>query len=307
MTDKCGFRRLGIPCLSLKHQADAILNDAGIVIWGQNAAEIEAAPRCFGIGAAQEALRRPLPTAVYQQGPFVAVERFFDIAFEGCRTCVEVFAQASLHRPVDGHAPSLGTSFVLFYASGYLPFLFYSTLQAHVQQALTYSRPLLVFPAVSWVDAVAARFVLNTVTGLAVVAIVLGGLALTTGEVRIHAPGQMLFALILAALLGLGLGVANCLLVGLFPLWGQVWSIISRPLFLVAGVIFVMEDLPAGIQEWLFFTPWIHITGQFRAGLYAGYEASYVSVPLVVMWALVPLAPGLAFLQKHRNTILQMP
>jgi hypothetical protein len=27
------------------------------------------------------------------------------------------------------HAPSLGTSFVVFYASGYLPFLFYATLQ----------------------------------------------------------------------------------------------------------------------------------------------------------------------------------
>jgi capsular polysaccharide transport system permease protein len=54
------------------------------------------------------------------------------------------------------HAPSLGTSFVVFYASGYLPFLFYATLQGHVQQALTYSRPLLVYPSVSWIDAVAA-------------------------------------------------------------------------------------------------------------------------------------------------------
>jgi capsular polysaccharide transport system permease protein len=48
--------------------------------------------------------------------------------------------------------------------------------------------------------------------------------------------------------LGLGLGVLNCLLVGLFPLWGQVWAILSRPLFLVAGVIFVMEDLPPGCR-----------------------------------------------------------
>jgi len=204
-------------------------------------------------------------------------------------------------------APSLGRSFVIFYASGYLPFLFYATLQVHVQQALVYSRPLLVYPSVSWIDAIAARFALNAVTGLAVVAIVLSGLALITGDLRIVAPGQVVLALSLSALLGLGLGVLNCLLTGLFPLWGQVWTILSRPLFLVAGVIFVMEDLPARLQDWLFLTPWIHITGLFRAGLYPGYDADYASVSLVLVWALVPLALGLVFLQRHRHEILQAP
>jgi capsular polysaccharide transport system permease protein len=205
------------------------------------------------------------------------------------------------------HAPSLGTSFVVFYASGYLPFQLYATLQGHLQQSLAYSRPLLVYPSVSWIDAVAARFVLNTVTGLVVVGVALAGLALATGEVRIVAPGLVVLSLALAALLGLGLGVMNCLLVGLFPAWGQVWAIASRPLLLVAGVIFVMEDLPTRIQDALFLTPWIHVTGLFRAGLYAGYEASYVSVPLVLAWALVPLAAGLLFLRKYSHEILQSP
>lgn len=205
------------------------------------------------------------------------------------------------------HAPSLGSSFVVFYASGYLPFLLYATLQAHVQQALVFSRPLLIYPSVCWIDAVVARFALNLMTGLAVVAIVLAGLALLTGEVRIIKPGLVLLALGLAALLGLGLGVLNCLLAGLFPIWGQIWAILSRPLFLVAGVIFVMEDLPPRIQQWLHVTPWIHVTGIFRAGLYPGYEATYASVPLVLGWALVCLVLGLAFLQKFRHEILQMP
>ena len=205
------------------------------------------------------------------------------------------------------HAPSLGTSFVVFYASGYLPFLFYATLQGHVQQALTYSRPLLVYPTVSWIDAVAGRFVLNAVTGLAVVGLVLAGLAFITGEVRIVTPGLLILSLVLAAVLGLGLGTLNCLLVGLFPIWGQVWGILSRPLFLVAGVIFVMEDLPTALQEWLYFTPWIHITGLFRAGLYPGYDAAYASVILVLIWGLVPLVLGLALLRQRCHEILQVP
>lgn len=205
------------------------------------------------------------------------------------------------------NAPSLGTSFVLFYASGYLPFLFYATLQAHVQQALVYSRPLLVYPSVSWFDAIAARFLLNLVTGSVVVVLVLAGLALVTGEVSIIRPGLIVLALALAAIFGLGLGVLNCLLIGLFPLWGQVWGIISRPLFLVAGVIFVIEDLPRALQEVLVWTPWIHITGLFRAGLYPGYDAAYASPVLVLMWGLIPLTIGLAFLRLYRHDILQMP
>lgn len=204
-------------------------------------------------------------------------------------------------------APALGTSFVVFYATGYLPFLFYATLQAHVQQALIYSRPLLVYPSVSWFDAIAARFVLNTVTGLTVVALVLAGLAVATGEIGVEEPGRILTALGLAALLGLGLGVLNCFLVGFFPLWGQIWTILSRPLFLVAGVIFVMEDLPTRVQGWLYLTPWIHITGLFRAGIYPGYDAAYASIPLVLAWSLIPLVAGLAYLRKHRDAILQIP
>jgi capsular polysaccharide transport system permease protein len=203
------------------------------------------------------------------------------------------------------HAPSLGTSFVVFYASGYLPFLLFSTLQGHVQQALRFSRPLLAYPSVAWIDAIIARFALNLVAGLAVTSVVLAGLAMTTGEIAVVRPGALLLALGLAALLGLGIGVLNCLMVGLFPVWGQVWAIVSRPLFLVAGVIFVLEDLPQRLAEVLWLTPWIHLSGLFRSGLYAEYAPEHVFVPLVLGWSLVPLVLGLALLRRHAEEILR--
>lgn len=203
------------------------------------------------------------------------------------------------------HAPSLGDSFVVFYASGYLPFLLYATLQGHVQQSLAFSRPLLIYPSVSWVDTVLARFALNGLVGLIVVAIVLAGLALSTGAVEIVRPDRILLALGLSVALGLGLGVLNCFAVGRFPIWGQLWAILSRPLFLVAGVIFVMEDLPEHLRDLLWWTPWIHITGLFRSGLYPAYDPDYVSPMFVMAWALVPLALGLALLQRYHRDILQ--
>jgi capsular polysaccharide transport system permease protein len=67
-----------------------------------------------------------------------------------------------------------------------------------------------------------------------------------------------------------------------------------------------MEDLPSRLQDILWLTPWIHITGLFRTGLYPGYDAAYVSVPLLLAWGLVPLALGLAGLARYNHDILQV-
>ena len=54
-------------------------------------------------------------------------------------------------------SPSLGTSFLLFYATGYVVFNLYQVISATTSQAIGYSKPLLMFPAVNWFDALVAR------------------------------------------------------------------------------------------------------------------------------------------------------
>jgi capsular polysaccharide transport system permease protein len=56
------------------------------------------------------------------------------------------------------HAPSLGTSFVVFYASGYLPFLFLRDAAGPCAAGADLLSPVLVYPSVSWIDAIAGRF-----------------------------------------------------------------------------------------------------------------------------------------------------
>ncbi|MFD1810543.1 hypothetical protein ACFSHQ_27700 [Gemmobacter lanyuensis] len=47
-------------------------------------------------------------------------------------------------------SPPLGTNFMLFYATGYLPFMVYGDIANAVARAIVYSRPLLMYPAVTW-------------------------------------------------------------------------------------------------------------------------------------------------------------
>ncbi|KIC18753.1 MULTISPECIES: ABC transporter permease [unclassified Leisingera] len=200
--------------------------------------------------------------------------------------------------------PSLGTSFLLFYATGFLPFNLYQSVSNTVARALSYSRPLLRYPAVTWIDALLARFLLNSLTGILVTLLLTGAvLAVIDSRAVLDLPPAVL-AMFLAMILGLGVGALNCVLSGLFPLWEVAWSILTRPLFIASGILFIYEDLPPLAQDILWFNPLIHITGLMRTGFYPTYTASYASVPFVLLSSLGLLALGLVLTGRYHRDIL---
>lgn len=201
-------------------------------------------------------------------------------------------------------SPSLGNSFILFYCTGYIPYLLYSLTLASVMGALRFSKPLLMYPAVNWLDAILARFALNALTSILVGALLLFGILEFTEATAVLEFRYILTSMALAALLGLGHGTLNCALFGLFPVYGSVWGIATRPLLLAAGVFFLYEDLSPALQSILDWTPWIHFTALFRQGVFPTYSPDFISIPLVLIWALVPLVFGLLLLRRFRQDIL---
>ena len=202
-------------------------------------------------------------------------------------------------------SPSLGTSFLLFYATGYMSFMLYSDLALKVQTSLRYSRPLLAYPGVTWLDALLARFLLNLITGATVMCILFTGVLTVVDTQTILDLRPILTAVAIAACLGIGVGALNCVLIGLYPVWGQLWNIGNRPLFLASGVLFIYEDLPGVVQDILWWNPLIHVTGLFRSGFYPTYHATYVSLPYCFGLGLGLTALGLIFLRAHYKRVLE--
>lgn len=202
-------------------------------------------------------------------------------------------------------SPSLGNSFVLFYATGFLPFNIYQQITVMVSRSLIFSRPLLYYPAVSWIDAVLARFILNALTGIMVSYLIMVILLSFTETRTVLEIPPILLGLTLAIVLGFGVGVMNCALTGLFPTWELIWSIATRPLFLASGIIFVYEDMPRVIQDVLWYNPLMHITGIMRSGFYPMYAPQYVSVTYVLLVALVTAGFGLLLLGRYHREILE--
>lgn len=203
-------------------------------------------------------------------------------------------------------SPLLGTNFPMFYATGLLPFLMFSDLSTKIAQSINYSKQLLAYPRVTFVDAILGRFLLNVMTQILVGAVVFAGIMLCFETRTRPDMGLILAAAGLAAALGLGIGTFNCFVMSMFPVWQRIYSILTRPLLLISGVIFTFEAVPEPYRGWLWYNPLIHVVGLLRAGFYPGYNAFYASPVYVCTVAIGVGFFGLLFLRRYHRDIMEL-
>ena len=200
--------------------------------------------------------------------------------------------------------PSLGTNFPIFYATGVLPFMMFNSVCNRVSTALLFSKSLLAYPAVTYLDALLARFLVNTVTQAMVGYVVFGGILLIYETRTLPMPMLIAQSLALTAGLALGVGTLNAYLIARFAVWQMVWSILTRPLFLISGIFFLFNATPQPMRDFIWFNPLVHVVGLMRAGFYPTYDAGYVSVNYVLLVSLVAFAAGLLLLRRSHRDLL---
>jgi len=202
------------------------------------------------------------------------------------------------------HAPPLGSSFALFYASGLIPFLVYSDVSGKISQSINFSLPLLGYPRVTLIDAILARAALSVLTQAFVCCLVFCGLFMMIGTASRVDALLLITAILFAFALGIGIGVMNCFLITLFPVWQRVWSIVNRPLFLLSCVVFTLETIPQPYRDWLWFNPIVHLVGMTRQALYFGYAGEYVSWHYVWFISLTLSVVGLFLIWRFKDRLL---
>lgn len=203
-------------------------------------------------------------------------------------------------------APSLGNNFPYFYASGYLAFTLYGVLNSKISGAIIYSKPLLAYPAVTFMDAVLARLLLHVMTQFLVMFIVIGGIIVLYEIPVVLNWGAIFNALGMAIAMGVGVGVLNCFLSARFELWKRVWGIVTRPLFLLSAVLFIPENVPAGYRPYLMLNPLAHVTSEMRNGLFPTYDAVYVNPVYVYLIGVITCVLGVIFLLRYYRDIMQL-
>lgn len=202
-------------------------------------------------------------------------------------------------------SPPLGSNFALFYATGMLSMFMFTTTATKVSQAVNYSRQLLNYPRVTLIDTILARFVLNVLTQVVIMFIIVGGVLLFSEARNIFHFYRILSSIAMGASLGLGVGLLLCTLISQHPIWQTVWSVLTRPLIVISGVIILHETLPQPYRSWLDWNPLVHVTGQMRRAFYYSYRAEYLDVRYVYLVALSCGMLGLFFLRRYYRNMME--
>lgn len=195
------------------------------------------------------------------------------------------------------HTPALGTSFPLFFASGYVAFHWFHDISTVVARSAHVNRPLFLFPMVTPLDTVVARFVLQVLTAMAVGVIVMGGVLYLAPDRVVLSPSSILGAFGMASALGLSVGLFNVWAMALSRSWEIGWSLVSRPLLFISCVFYSFWSVPAALRELLWWNPLVHIVALFRAGFYPAQDSSHVEPPYVLALAAAFALTGLAGLR----------
>ena len=202
-------------------------------------------------------------------------------------------------------SPPLGQSFALFYATGFLPYMMFHDTSQKTALGLRFSKPLLSFSRVKLTDALFARFALAFLINLAVFVVVIAGLIVWQAPNMRPEPASVAIALAMSAGLGLACGFLNCFLFTSFPAWERLWNIGLRPLFIVSGVVFLLEDVPANLQPYLQINPLFHVTGMMRAAMYPTYQPDYLSVSYVSVILIFLMVLGLLLIDQNSGEMIE--
>lgn len=184
--------------------------------------------------------------------------------------------------------PPFGSSLALFFATGILTLQFFTELSGKLMTVFDANRALLTYPIIKDVDTFIARALLISLTYLVIITLfytilVIVGLA----NIPAH-PDQLILAYFATALLGVGLGSLNAVILSLWTTWAQIEKVATRPLFFVSGVFYVPSQLPPQARDVLQWNPVLHLVEWFRSGFYPNYNSVMVNV-----WYPVTLGAGL--------------
>lgn len=203
-------------------------------------------------------------------------------------------------------SPPIGTNFPIFYATGLLPFFMFMDISNKTAQSINFSRQLLGYRRVTFLDAILARAILAALTQLMVGFIVFTAILVMYETRTILNIPSILLSYSMAIAAALSIGAMNAVIMSFFPIWQRVWGILTRPLILVSGVIFLPWTFPEPIRGYLWYNPLIHVTGEMRRAFYYSYDGSYVSPIYVFAVSIVIGSVSLLFLRRYHREILEL-
>jgi len=170
-----------------------------------------------------------------------------------------------------GRAPPYGDDPALFFATGLLPFMCFNYMSRFTMLGVLQNKPLLGYPRVKVADVLIARSVVEVLNAAVVIIATMVILTAMGVDVRPPRPNEAMYSLLACMGLGLGFGVFNGVIAGIFPFWVTVFALVQIVMWFASGVILVPDELPEVARWWLSWNPVLIGVEWMRSAYYDGY------------------------------------
>lgn len=184
----------------------------------------------------------------------------------------------------------------VFFATGIIPLLFWRGSVSQATTAVSASLGLLTYPQVMPADVVLARLLLEAATTLIVATLFVLGLhfiADISPSFFLGDPLGLLAALTALFFFALGTSFLSSSLGRIIPMWRNIWSYMGRPIYLMSGIFWTLEQLPPTLRQYMAYNPVAHMVEWVRSAAIPTFESDAYSVVYPMIFAAGALLIGL--------------
>jgi len=186
-----------------------------------------------------------------------------------------------------------GMSELTYLAVGFCVWNIISQTLTKCMTAVDGNRALLTFPQVTPLDVMVSRTMVVWVTSILNTCLLLGIGAMFGHQLVIANVTMLIFSLVLAGLLGLGLGMLCATLAVYMQAMQNIVPMALRILFFTSGIIFSVTRLPKNIGDYLLLNPIMQLIEMTRSSLHPGYMVTYINIEYAVCCVAVLFPLGL--------------
>lgn len=189
--------------------------------------------------------------------------------------------------------PDYGTSLFLFFATGFLPYYLFLRLATHVRMAGVDRGTRL--PSISALDAFIANILVNGIIWIVMIVAIFLGMWWIGGIEEIPNIDVSVCAvpILLLVAFAMGVGMLNSAINRYIPFWNIFFSLATRGLVFLSGVLQVVDTQPLSIRQYSILNPLSHAIEWFRLGVWERYPSNSLDKDYLITWVVICLFLGM--------------
>jgi len=171
--------------------------------------------------------------------------------------------------------PAFGDSSIVFLLTGLVALRATRQIINRSYRAIGANRALFRFGAVKPIDVVLAKTILEFTIWLIILTAFFAGTARLLGqEVITNFQGFML-ALLQILYFCIAMSLFTATVGALIPVWRTIWKMLSMPLMIASGVLYIPAEMPPDILNIITWNPFLHCVEGLRSNSYLDYISVY--------------------------------